>query len=244
AVAAAIHQRFPELTFDATVKVEHVLKYPQAWPELQAFGLSFVVSAFESTDDEVLRLLDKGHTTADEARAVAVLRSADVEVRPSWLPFSPWTTFASLGRLLEFSARADLVASTDPVQYSIRLLLPRGSLLLAAPDAVLSRALSRAAGHSPSGSRSWVHDDGRIDDLQQVIARLVEDGAERGQSPTETFAALWSACLSAGVPLEPEPPAPAPEMASGVPGPDRPRLSEAWFCCAEPTGAQLDLLQR
>ena len=66
-----MHERFPDVTFDCTVKVEHVLRYADVWPEFAAAGCVFVVSAFESVDDAVLDRLDKGHTTADAARAVA-----------------------------------------------------------------------------------------------------------------------------------------------------------------------------
>ena len=107
---------------------------PTLWPEFAASGCVFVVSAFESVDDAVLERLDKGHTAADAARAVAILRDAGIEVRPSWLPFTPWTTRDDLVALLDFVHEHDLVGSIDPVQYSVRLLLPEGSLLLDHPD--------------------------------------------------------------------------------------------------------------
>src|SRR5690242_15983860 len=91
-VVAAMHDRFPDVTFDCTVKVEHVVKYADLWPDFAADGCVFVVSAFESVDDAVLERLDKGHTAADAARAVTILRDAGIDVRPSWLPFTPWTT--------------------------------------------------------------------------------------------------------------------------------------------------------
>ena len=45
-------------------------------PELAASGCLFVVSAFESVDDAVLTILDKGHTARDETRAIVTLRAA------------------------------------------------------------------------------------------------------------------------------------------------------------------------
>src|SRR5439155_8017957 len=122
-----------------TVKVEHVLRYGgvrhgDVWPAFAAAGCVFVVSAFESVDDKVLERLDKGHTAADAARAVTILRDAGIEVRPSWLPFTPWTTRDDVVALLDFVHEHDLVGSVDPVQYSVRLLLPEGSLLLGHPD--------------------------------------------------------------------------------------------------------------
>ena len=140
-IARRLHARHPDVTFDATVKVEHILRHRSLWPELSESGLLFVVSAFESVDDHILTVLDKGHTAADESLALGIVRGAGVELRPSWLPFTPWTTLGSIGALLEFVAEQDLVHSTDPVQYSIRLLLPNGSLLLDVPDETLARSL-------------------------------------------------------------------------------------------------------
>jgi hypothetical protein len=256
AVAHGLHASFPELSFDATVKIEHVLRHRSLWPELRREGLSFIVSAFESTDDDVLALLDKGHSAADETEAVAILRSAGVEVRPSWLPFTPWTTLASLASLLTFTAVADLVGSTDAVQYSIRLLLPSGSLLLTRQDPVLEEAVSAAAASAEekaapgaagsavtfSASSAWRHGDPRIDALQRALSSVVEADADGVRSDDETFADIWALCRDAGAPLTADPPRPDPRLAASLPGPERPRLSEAWFCCAEPTMNQIDLV--
>jgi hypothetical protein len=233
-VARALHAGFPALTFDATVKVEHILRHRELWDELRDAGLLFIVSAFESVDDAVLARLDKGHTAADEAVALEVVRSAGIELRPSWLPFTPWTTLASVGALLEFVAEQDLVSSTDPVQYSIRLLLPNGSLLLESPDETLARSLQGVR----DGSTSWVAPEAALDELQ---ARIAERAEQADDEPLEfTFAAIWQLARSAGAPLGAEPPQPVvrPWLAGRL----RPHLTESWFCCAEPTGAQLQRL--
>jgi hypothetical protein len=241
-VARRLREAHPRLTFDATVKVEHVLRHRGLWPELAGLGLLFVVSAFESTDDEVLRLLEKGHDAAGERDAVATLRRAGIEVRPSWLPFNPWSTIDSVADLLSFSARADLVGSTDAVQYSIRLLLPRGSLLLEQPDPVLSEAVSAVTTPPSATSIGWRHRDGRMDELQAALAAAAEEHA--GESPEETFGRIWSIARHAGAPIPPDPPPVESGLASPLPAAERPRLSEAWFCCAEPTSSQLALVKR
>ena len=165
-IVAAMHERFPDVTFDCTVKVEHVLRHADVWPEFAAAGCVFVVSAFESVDDAVLERLDKGHTTADAARAVAILRDAGIEVRPSWMPFTPWTTRDDVIALLDFVHEHDLVGSVDPVQYSVRLLLPEGSLLLDHPDLV-----PFVGPWDPERSTyTWAHPDPAVDELQQRIA--------------------------------------------------------------------------
>jgi hypothetical protein len=222
-VVAAIHDRFPALSFDCTVKVEHVLAHPEVWPEFAAAGCAFVVSAFESVDDATLERLDKGHTAADEADAVVVLRAHGIEVRPSWLPFTPWTTLDHVRGLLEFVADHDLVGNVDPVQYTIRLLLPPGSLLLDHPDVV-----GQLGGYDPErASHTWRSVDPAMDTLQADLSAIVEAGVTGGDSTPAVYQAVRAA-----VGLDPA--AVDDARAAGVP-----RLSEPWFCCAEPTAAQL-----
>jgi radical SAM superfamily enzyme YgiQ (UPF0313 family) len=230
-VARRLHGAFPSLTFDATVKVEHIVRHQAIWPELATSGLIFVVSAFESVDDHILASLDKGHVAADEALALRIVRAAGIELRPSWLPFTPWTTLGSIGALLEFAAEQDLIWSTDPVQYSIRLLLPSGSLLLEGPDETLARSL----GSTDGGSTAWVALSEGLDELQLAIAARAEIAGD--EAVDETFAAIWDLARRAGAPLAAAPA--EPSVPSWLPPPLRPHLTESWFCCAEPTSAQL-----
>ncbi|HWH34423.1 MAG TPA: CUAEP/CCAEP-tail radical SAM protein, partial [Acidimicrobiales bacterium] len=169
-VVRAVHERFPELTFDCTTKVELILAHREMWAELAGAGCLFVVSALESVDDAVLERLDKGHTAADAAEGVALLRRHGIELRPSFLPFTPWTTAASLVDLVDFVAAHDLVANVDPIQYTIRLLVPEGSLLLEHPDlaAYLGDYDVEHLGYR------WRSADPAMDELQRRLAERVE----------------------------------------------------------------------
>jgi hypothetical protein len=217
-IVRAMHERFPELTFDCTVKVEHVLRHADVWPEFAGAGCVFVVSAFESVDDETLERLDKGHTTADAAHAVEILSAAGIGVRPSWMPFTPWTTRDDVIALLDFVYEHDLVGSVDAVQYAVRLLLPRGSLLLAHPDLM---SFVGPWDHERS-TFTWVHPEPEIDELQHTLAAL----AEAGGDAVEVYARVRSATG-----------APPVDLSAVTTG--RPHLTESWFCCAEPTDLQL-----
>jgi radical SAM superfamily enzyme YgiQ (UPF0313 family) len=179
-VLAALHDAFPDLTFDVTVKVEHVLGHREFWPEAAAAGVIFAVSAFESASDTVLGLLDKGHRVEDELEAVAVMRAAGIEPRPSLLPFTPWSTADDVLDLLDLVARCDLVGNVDPVQYAIRLLVPPGSLLLA------SGALTgRLDSYDPDRlGWSWRSPDPRLDALADRLAAIA-DAASAGHWPAE-----------------------------------------------------------
>ena len=133
-ITRALHREFPNVTFDATIKIEHLLKQRHLLPELRDLGCAFIISAVESINDTVLQHLDKGHTSADVAEAFDLLERVGIVLRPSLLPFSPWETLESYLALLNFFEERHLVEHIDPVHFSIRLLIPPGSALLASPD--------------------------------------------------------------------------------------------------------------
>ncbi|MBK5288451.1 MAG: radical SAM protein [Acidimicrobiia bacterium] len=212
-VVEAVHAAYPLITFDCTVKVEHILRDESIWPWMAEHGCLFVISAFESVNDAILTELDKGHTAADGARAIAILRAAGIEPRPTWLPFTPWSTADDIRAILDFVAEHDLIGNVDPVQFSIRLLVPEGSLLV-------GRIEGLGEWNPESLSYGWTSP---IDQLAHEFAAVVERGAD--DPAGDVFNAL-----RALVEL------PAVDTASIT---DAPRLSESWFCCAEPTAAQL-----
>lgn len=231
-VVRAMHARFPDLTFDCTTKVEHILEHAHVWPEFADAGCLFVISAFESLNDAILERLDKGHVAAEAEQAITLLRRHGIETRPSWLPFTPWTTFADVLDILDFVARHDLVGNVDPVQYSIRLLLPKGSLLLDLPD--MQRHLG--AYDEAQLSYAWRAADPAVDALQAEIGALVAAMADEDADIAASYAAVRALALDAAgtaadgrrceIPVD-------VERAAA-----RPRLTEAWFCCAEPTELQ------
>ena len=212
-VIDAMHGAFPSITFDVTTKIELVLRHEDLWQPFADKGCLFAVSAVECVDDDVLRILDKGHTAADAVRAVTLLRSHGIEPRPSLMPFTPWTTRASLVALARFVDELDLAGSIDPVHWSIRLLVPDRSLLLDEPllQTHLTGFDAELLGHQ------WRSADPAIDDLQREIAMIVEASGD--------FADV---CSAIG----------APEPQSWTPAAERPHLTETWFCCAEPTTVQ------
>ncbi len=237
-VVSAVHSAFPELSFDVTVKVEHILRHGDVWPALARAGCLFVVSAFESASDEVLRQLDKGHTVADEIEAVAVLRAVGIEPRPSLMPFTPWTSAKDIGALLDLVSYCDLVGNVDPVHYSIRLLVPPGSLLMT------SGALDGHLGPYDAEGLGWTweSDDPRLDAVQREFAAIAERAGNDSWPAARSYEAVRAATDTAfstdGAPfLGPAPVAEA-RLRSALAADQRPRLTEAWFCCAEPTDAQ------
>ena len=222
AIVRAVHERRPELTFDCTTKVEHVLEHSGVWEEMAASGCLFIVCALESVNDEILDRLDKGHTTAEAARAIELLREHGIEMRPSFLPFTPWTTPRDVLDILEFVAAHDLVANVDPVQYTIRLLVPEGSLLLERKD--LREHLGPY--EAERLTYPWHSGDPTADQLQGRLSALVEQCAASREPASVTFARVHAAVREATGDLGgPEPEAIAMGSTEG-----RPRLTEPWFC--------------
>lgn len=222
-IVRAMHAEFPALTFDCTAKVEHLLRRRALLRELASLGCLFIVSAVESLSDTVLVNLDKGHTRADVYAALGALREAGIALRPSLLPFTPWTTLDDYIELLEFVAAEGLVDHVDPVQYGIRLLVPPGSALLERPT---MRPFLGPASDPAALTYPWTHPDPRMDELQGQVMAIVERGARQGEGEETqaTFLQVFEAAhRAAGRPATP----PLPWLARG---PRPPRLSEPWFC--------------
>jgi hypothetical protein len=214
-VVRALHAEFPEITFDVTAKVEHLLRHRGLLPELAALGCAFVVSAVESLSDTVLGHLAKGHTRGDVVQALALTRAAGLVLRPTWVAFTPWTTLDDYRDMLAFVGREGLVDHIDPVQYSVRLLVPPGSLLLES-DAMRPHlgALVQDAFHY-----RWTHPDPRMDRLHAEVSAVVAQAAERNEDPRLTFARVATLAEAA-----------VPDVPTAGSGPRPPRLTEPWFC--------------
>jgi radical SAM superfamily enzyme YgiQ (UPF0313 family) len=221
-VARALHQEFPALTFDATIKIEHLLKHQHLLPEMRTLGCAFVVSAVESLNEEVLAHLAKGHTRADVARAFALMAEVGIPLRPSLLPFSPWETLESYLELLTFFEERHLVEQVDPVHFSIRLLIPPGSSLLATPEEKPWLGQLDAAAYT----YRWQHPDPRMDALQQEVAELVAKAQMARQDIVETFFQIKALALKACGQRS----CIADELAQYGQRKVLPHLTESWFC--------------
>lgn len=219
-IIRAMHEDHPDITFDCTVKVEHILRYEEGWEEFASSGCLFIVSAFETMNDRVLALLDKGHTGEDAARAVHLVRSAGIEIRPTWLPFTPWTIRADIESMFRFIHAHDLVESTDSVQLGIRLLIPEGSLMLE-----LSELASRLGPYDRKAlTYPWSAEDPEVDLLAARLGDIAEEGMTNGRSTTDTFLAQWHAVVD-----ETDFDMPPDVIDQGA-REGRPKLTESWFC--------------
>jgi radical SAM superfamily enzyme YgiQ (UPF0313 family) len=217
-VIRALHAEFPELTFDITAKIEHLLNRGDHLQEFGESGCLFIITAVESLSERVLTILNKAHTREDVVSALEKCREAGIPLRPTWLPFTPWTTLDDFREILDFVEEHGLIDHVDPVQYAIRLLIPPGSWLAEREETLPHRgALDQAA-----FTYRWTHPDPRMDALHKEVSRIVEKDAETEEDPALTFYRIWelahgrqsASCL----------------FSLAADRKRAPRLTESWFC--------------
>jgi len=253
-VVRKLHADHPGVSFDVTIKIEHILRYRGFFPELAESGCLFVVSAVESLSDRVLAELDKGHTSSDVSEALSILRCSNLALRPSFVAFTPWTTLEDYLCLIDFVFEENLTEHVDPIQLAIRLLVPpRSALLWPTGKDVRRRPAGKRALESPAAavenapswlgplepdrfSYEWRHPEPKMDELFLRVCGIVEQGAQSARSNADVLAEVREAAYEMVGRL-------APHVSTARRVGFVPRLSEPWFCCAEPSGRQMDKLK-
>jgi hypothetical protein len=218
-IVSALHAAHPSVSYDATIKVEHLLKHRALVPQLAATGCAFVTSAVESVDDRVLAIFDKGHTRADFLSTAALCRDAGVTLVPTFVAFHPWLTLDTYCDLLDTIDELDLVDRVAPIQLAIRLLVPKGSRLLQTDE---MRAHVGAFDPATLTYR-WTHPDPRVDALQAEVMQIV------GMRLTADRRAVFEEVTAlahdrAGVPRRRSDSRPVRHRATV------PYLNEPWYC--------------
>src|SRR5712691_5114073 len=226
-LVAAFHREFPSVTYDVTIKIEHLRKQEQHLERLRDTGCLFVISAVESVDDRILERLDKGHTREDFLYVARKFRELGMTLHPTFVPFTPWTTTEGYLDLLSVLAAEELIENVAPIQLGIRLLIPEGSRLLELED------VQRRVGAFDAESLvyPWENTDPRVDALGETVQAIAAEADGKKESRAAAFARIWEAAYAAAGQA-------APRLhvreGRGVPF-----LSEPWYCCAEPTRDQL-----
>ena len=187
-IVKAVHAEFPELTYDVTIKVEHLLQQQTHLPTLRDTGCLFVTCAVESVCNRTLQIYDKHHTREDFIALVHLMRAVGLQMNPTFVSFSPWVTLEGyldfLGQILEL----DLVDYVSPIQYGIRLLIPEGSKLLELLEVrQLVGEFDRQRLVYP-----WVHADAQVDQLSDRVLKEIEAGQSRREIPRQIFQRIWT----------------------------------------------------
>jgi hypothetical protein len=230
-IVQEIHRQFPTLTFDATVKVEHIIKHESLWGLMAESGCLYVTSAVESFSPTVLTILDKGHSPLDPQRAIDILDRHGIGLHPTFVPFTPWTTARDLFDIFEFVVRNDLEGVLEPVQLSIRLLIPPNSLLLELPEVTQTLEGFDAARYT----YLWSNENPLLDELAISTGEIASSAATHNKSYRDTFEEIVQTTERLlGVDFT----RPSVQPRRGVAAVS----SEPWFCCAEPTINQRETL--
>jgi radical SAM superfamily enzyme YgiQ (UPF0313 family) len=218
-IVSALHAAHPSVSYDVTIKIEHLLKHRDLVPQLAATGCAVLTSAVESVDDRVLAIFDKGHTRADFLTAVALCRDAGVTLVPTFVAFHPWLTLDGYCDLLDTIEELDLVDRVAPIQLAIRLLVPEGSRLL-----TIEEMRAHVGAFDPATlAYPWSHPDPHVDQLHETVMRIVGKRLTADRHIVfEEVAAL--AHERAGVPRRRADTRPARSRATV------PYLNEPWYC--------------
>ncbi|MGQ4809477.1 hypothetical protein NKDENANG_02894 [Candidatus Entotheonellaceae bacterium PAL068K] len=218
----ALHEEFPHLTYDVTIKIEHLLRHAQHLPILRDTGCVLVTSAVEAVQNHIIEVLDKGHTRQNFLDALALCRRLGLHLNPTFVAFTPWTRLSDYIELLRVLAEQGLVQHVSPIQLAMRLLIPAGSKILALPD-----IYDVIEGFDDSAlTYRWQHPDVRVDRLCDEALKLVQRGEAEGTNRCEIFTRLWHAAHKAAA--LPAPPLPEPIVAA--PRGPIPYLNEPWYC--------------
>lgn len=221
------HSEFPAVTYDVTIKIEHLRKHEDLLPKLRDTGCLFVISAVESVDDAVLSFLEKGHTRTDFLYVARKFREFELTLHPTFVPFTPWTTAESYLDLLRVLHEEELIENVAPVQLGIRLLIPEGSRMLELEE------VRKFVGPFDADSLvyPWKSADRRLDALSERIQGIAAAADAAKWPRAKAFEAMWKAAHAVAGLATPEL---RYSAAKAVPF-----LSEPWYCCAEPTKDQL-----
>ncbi|HEV2290149.1 MAG TPA: CUAEP/CCAEP-tail radical SAM protein [Candidatus Acidoferrales bacterium] len=217
----ALHNEFPAVTYDATIKIEHLLKHAEHLPLLRNTGCLFVTSAVESVDDGVLEKLEKHHTRADFLSVAARFREIGLTLQPTFMPFTPWTTLESYLDLLEVLRANELIENVAPIQLAIRLLIPGGSLLLELNEVreIVAPFDERAMIYP------WKHPDPRVDALCEELQQIVHAGEKIGRPRWRIFERVEEAARRATGASEIAKQQPVLASRATIP-----YLTEPWYC--------------
>lgn len=221
-VVTALHAEHPALTYDVTIKVEHLLKHAEFLPALRETGCAFVTSAVESLDDEVLSHLDKGHTFNDFVRVLDLCRQADLPLSPTFVAFTPWTTLQNYCSFIAGLRQLELADHVAPIQLGIRLLIPAGSRLLELA------AISQTVGTFDESALvyPWRNPDPLVDDLCSNIQNVVHQGGKQKATRRQIFEHV-AAMAQEAAGIEP---AGSLEPRDRVDRAATPYLTEPWYC--------------
>ena len=225
-ILESLNKKFPTITYDSTIKVEHIIKYKKYFKELSSLNMVFVISAFETTNDLVLSILEKNHTSNDLNTSIEISQDFGIDVRPTWMPFSPWTELNDLSNIVNLIEKYKLRETVDPIQLTIKLLIPKHSLIIKKPE------INKYLGNYEKNSLSfkWEYENNDVEKLQSSLFDFILHNSELDEHKQYLGMVNIIEKFTDTELLK----------NSTYDFKNASKLSETWFCCAEPSKIQLD----
>jgi radical SAM superfamily enzyme YgiQ (UPF0313 family) len=215
-IVERLHAEFPSVSYDVTIKIEHLRSHAGLIPVLKETGCLFVTTAVEAVQNDILEKLDKGHTRADFLATAELFRRTGLTLAPTFIPFTPWTTRSGFCDLLGTIRELGLEENVAPVQWSLRLLIPAASRLLELPD--IQQVIEMF--DEKKLVYPWHHANTEIDELADEVNAVVRAGVTARRSRTDIFYEVWEAAHGR----------PAAEDFRLMPRTVIPYMEEPWFC--------------
>ncbi|MFB4212861.1 RCCLKC-tail radical SAM protein [Shouchella sp. 1P09AA] len=169
-IIRALNKEFPNLTYDFTTRVDHILENKETLVELRNLGVKFITSALEFPSEQVLDEVAKETSVTDIEDAIWYLKDIGIKLNPTFIMFNPWTSLDDLTHFRSFVDKNDLNQYIDPIQYETRLYLYKGSPLLN-QQSIKNLDLTEHEFHF-----DWKHPNQEVDELYYEMLTPAEEG--------------------------------------------------------------------
>ena len=145
------------------------------------------------------------------------------------MPFSPWTEQNDLISIIKLIENYKLRETVDPIQLTIKLLIPKNSLILKRPE-----MKEYLLNYDPASfSYAWKYKFPNIDNIQnELFTYVLQHESENEYTQYLGLVDILESHTNETL-LNPE------KYNQRI----VPKLSETWFCCAEPNKIQLDRIK-
>lgn len=173
-VMQAVADRLGPVTFELTTRFDHILEFEAEINHMTELGLRVITSALEFPSEKLLQVFDKGIDVPGIKKAIRAAKAAGLELRPTFITFTPWVTMAEIQSLEDFLDETGIADWVDHTARQTRLLLFKGSPLMDSPWLDGVELIDRGFYYD------WTHPDPAVDELWAERRRAaVEAGSTR-----------------------------------------------------------------
>ncbi|GKW07622.1 arsinothricin biosynthesis radical SAM protein ArsL [Pectobacterium carotovorum] len=169
-ILTELHKTHPELTFDITTRVDHIIENESRMELLRDLNVRIITSALEFPSENVLKIFNKQVTVSDTEKAIRIMKSSGIMLNPTFIMYNPWAGIRDMEHFHEWIDGVNLRDDIDPIQFETRLSLYKGSPLLLSDD-IKNVSLIEHDFHY-----DWAHSDPWVDELYAASVTPAEKG--------------------------------------------------------------------